>query len=166
MPRRVQLQPHFKSRGVLQDPSQPLGIGEVARLSGLRPSAVRFYESRRLISPPERRGGQRRYRPSVLDELALVQLAAAAGFSLAETARLVSRVTPGSGRAEAWRDLATRKLAEIDSQRERLDRMRAVLRRALASDCVTLEECAPILRGTAACARPGTRARRARRADR
>jgi MerR family redox-sensitive transcriptional activator SoxR len=143
----------------MQSPSESLAIGEVARLSGLQPSAIRFYESRRLISPPERRGGQRRYRRSVVDELALVQLATAAGFSLAETARLVSRVTPGSARAAAWRDLATRKLTAIDTQRERLDRMRKVLRRALASDCVTLEECAPILRGTAACERPRDRAR-------
>jgi MerR family transcriptional regulator, redox-sensitive transcriptional activator SoxR len=54
-----------------------LTIGEVARQSGLRPSAIRFYEKSGLLPTPLRSGGQRRYDASVLRRLAVLQRATA-----------------------------------------------------------------------------------------
>ena len=46
-----------------------LTISEVARQVGLRPSAIRYYEQRKLLLPPQRVSGQRRYDDAVLYRL-------------------------------------------------------------------------------------------------
>ncbi|HET9330488.1 MAG TPA: MerR family DNA-binding transcriptional regulator [Steroidobacteraceae bacterium] len=51
----------FKSRGGGQAVPHELSIGEVARASGLRPSALRYYERAGLLPAPPRRSRQRRY---------------------------------------------------------------------------------------------------------
>ncbi len=44
--------------------SGSLSIGEVARQVGLRTSAIRYYESVRLLPEAERISGRRRYEPA------------------------------------------------------------------------------------------------------
>jgi hypothetical protein len=46
-----------------------LTIGEVARRAGVATSSIRYYERIDLLPPPERVGGQRRYRTDVLGKL-------------------------------------------------------------------------------------------------
>ena len=60
-----------------------VSIGEIARRMGLRPSAIRFYESEQLLEPTRRRGGRRVYDESICERLALIQLARRAGFTIA-----------------------------------------------------------------------------------
>ena len=118
-----------------------MSIGEVARRSGVAPSAIRYYESLGLLPAPPRVGGKRRYDESVLDWLAVIALARAAGFTMAETRELVRGFAPGTPPATRWRRLATRKLAEVDALVARAERMRLVLRHALDCECPRLEEC-------------------------
>jgi MerR family transcriptional regulator, redox-sensitive transcriptional activator SoxR len=118
-----------------------LSIGEVARRSGVAATAIRYYESLGLLPAPPRAGGKRRYDESVLDWLGLIALAREAGFTMAEVRELVGGFAPGTPPAERWRALATRKLAEMEALVERVGRMRAVLRTALACGCPRLEEC-------------------------
>ena len=120
-------------------------IGEVARQTGLAPSAIRYYESLGLIPKPAYDGGKRRYDASVIEWLSLIALAREAGFSMAEIRRLVSGFTPGTRPAARWHELATRKLAEIDAMVARAERMRAVLRIALDCGCFRLEDCRALL---------------------
>ena len=121
-----------------------MGIGEIARRSGLQPSAIRYYESLGLVSRPARAGGKRRYGSAALDELRLVTLAREAGFTVEEVGQLV-RGLDGKSPALRWKTLATRKLEELDAQAARLNRMRKVLRHALGCGCPTLADCAPLL---------------------
>ena len=122
-----------------------MSIGEVARRSGVAPSAIRYYESLGLLPAPPRAGGKRRYDGSVLDWLAVIALARAAGFTMAETRELVGGFALGTPPAQRWRRLATRKLAEVDALVARAERMRAVLRHALDCECPRLEECGRLL---------------------
>ena len=122
-----------------------MSIGEVGRLAGLAPSAIRYYEQLGLIPRPARSGGKRRYDASVLEWLSLIALAREAGFTMAEIKRLVTGFTPGTRPAARWQELATRKLAEIDAMVARAERMRAVLRVALDCGCFRLEDCATLL---------------------
>jgi len=123
------------------------GIGEAARQTGLEPSAIRYYEEAGLIAPPPRVSGRRRYDADHLDQLRVVTLARVAGFSVREVRLLMGRFQPREAPAVRWKALATRKLAALDEQARRLNRMRQVLRNALAGGCLTLEECAPLLKG-------------------
>ena len=61
-----------------------LAIGDVARRAGIRPSALRYYESIGLLPQPRRVNGRRRYDESTVRMLKLIQLAQGAGFTVAE----------------------------------------------------------------------------------
>jgi DNA-binding transcriptional MerR regulator len=89
-----------------------LTIGELARRAGVTAPALRYYEGLGLLPAPARISGQRRYPESAARLVAAILLYRDAGFTLAEQkALMASRAgTP------AWRQLAQRKLAELDEQ--------------------------------------------------
>src|SRR5438094_10676206 len=66
-----------------------LEIGEVARRAGLRPSAVRYYEERGLVTPARRNGRRRVYGVEAVERLALIAFAKKIGFSLDEIRSLL-----------------------------------------------------------------------------
>jgi DNA-binding transcriptional MerR regulator len=115
-----------------------LSISNVAAASGLRPSALRYYEEAGLITPAGRRGGRRIYRPDVLSRLALVALAREVGFTVPEIAALLGG---HANDKERWREMAERKLGEIDLQMERLQAMKRLLRAAAACECSGVDAC-------------------------
>jgi DNA-binding transcriptional MerR regulator len=58
-------------------------IGELSQKTGLKASAIRFYEERGLLQPAERgNNGYRQYTASALQRLHMVRAAQALGFSL------------------------------------------------------------------------------------
>jgi DNA-binding transcriptional MerR regulator len=118
-----------------------LSIGEVAAASGLRPSALRYYEETGLITPAGRLGGRRVYRPGVLARLGFVALAQEVGFTLPEIATFLGGHVKDK---ERWREMAGRKLVEIDLQMERLQAMKRLLREAAACECSGVDACEAI----------------------
>ncbi len=121
-----------------------LTIGEVARRTGLRTSAIRYYESLGLIPEPRRVSGQRRYSADVLSHLAVVRMAQEAGFTIEDVRTLVNGFPEGTPAGDRWRELADRKLPEVDALIDRLHAVRRVLEESLACGCLTLEACAAI----------------------
>jgi DNA-binding transcriptional MerR regulator len=61
-----------------------MDIAEVARRSGIPASALRYYEEKGLIASTGRAGLRRTFDQRVLDQLSLIALGQAAGFSLDE----------------------------------------------------------------------------------
>ena len=116
-------------------------IGEVAKSTGLRASAIRFYERAGLLPEPVRTSGQRQYGAAILDRLAVVERAKACGFTLSEIRILFNN--EGSHSAK-WRALADRKIAELDSAMQRLSGMKALLQRRC--ECATAAECGQRIR--------------------
>lgn len=118
-----------------------LAIGEVARKTGLRPSAIRYYERIGLVPRPRRVGGRRVYDAMVFESLALIRLAQEAGFSVAEAGRLLNgfgEATPASAR---WHAMARRKLHDVNERIEAAQRMKDLLERLLHCRCETLGQC-------------------------
>ena len=116
-------------------------IGEVARRAGVRPSALRYYESIGVLPAPKRVSGHRRYDDGVLELLAVVRVAQQAGFTVAEIRTLLhgfSVETPPSAR---WRALASEKLPEVEALIERALGMKRLLEQGLRCDCLRLEDC-------------------------
>ncbi len=105
-----------------------MDIAEVARRSGVPASTLRFYEEKGLIASSGREGLRRRFAPGVLDELALVALGQAAGFTLDE---IRTMLTPGGTPRIDRRKLAA-KADEIDETIVRLRAMSRGLRHAAA----------------------------------
>ncbi len=115
-------------------------IGEVAQHAGVNTSLIRYYEEIALLPEPDRVSGQRRYDETVLRRLAVIDVAQRAGMSLGEIRLLLQHGNePMSGHL---RELATRKLPEIDALIERATRVRAWLETATGCDCQTIDECA------------------------
>jgi len=97
-----------------------MDIGEVARRSGLRASALRYYESRGLIRANSRVGARRQFAEDVLDRLAIIALGRVAGLSLDE----ISRMLPVGGKLRVDRALLRTRAAEFDQQIRRMTAVR------------------------------------------
>lgn len=114
-----------------------LDIAEVASRSGLASSALRFYERRGLITSGERNGLRRTYEPAVLDRLALISCAKAAGFTLAQIERFLT-ATPNDSEL---RVRMAEKARQVDEEIARLARMRDSLTHAVTCTHTPLVEC-------------------------
>ena len=126
-------------------------IGEVARSAGVRPSALRYYESVGLLPLPERANGRRRYEGDllreVLDRLAVVRVAQQAGFTISEIRTLLDGFSEDTPPSERWRILAQDKLAEVEALVGRALSMKDLLERGLRCECLRLEECSLVGNG-------------------
>ena len=116
-------------------------IGEVARRAGVRPSAIRYYESIGLLPEPARVAGRRHYPPEVLRTLSVIGAGQRAGLSLGEVRELLAA---GNGRravSERLREIAQRKLPEVDALIERAQVVRTWLEAAADCRCPSLDDC-------------------------
>lgn len=68
-----------------------LRIGQVSKLSGASPKALRLYESLGLIPVPARQGKYRVYGPLHVDAVLLIREAQALGFRLKELQQLAAQ---------------------------------------------------------------------------
>jgi DNA-binding transcriptional MerR regulator len=105
-----------------------MDISEVARKSGVAASALRYYERKGLIQSLASQGARRKFAPAVLDQLALIALGQAAGFSLDEIRVMF---TPG-GEANIDRAMLSAKADELERMAKRLKAMIKGLRHAAA----------------------------------
>jgi MerR family redox-sensitive transcriptional activator SoxR len=114
-----------------------LDIAEVAERTGMTASALRFYERRGLIESSGRNGLRRTFHRDVVDRIALVACAQAAGFTLAQIARFLV-ATPGDAEL---RERMADKARDLDQDIARLTRMRDSLRHASTCAHTPLIEC-------------------------
>jgi DNA-binding transcriptional MerR regulator len=114
-----------------------MDIAEVARRSGVAASTLRYYEEKRLISPVGRDGLRRRFDPQVLDQLALIALGQAAGFSLGDIATMFS----ADGKPDIARAMLSSKADEIDRTLKRLKALSKGLRHAAVCPAPSHAEC-------------------------
>jgi len=114
-----------------------MDIAEVSKRAGVPASTLRYYEEKGLIASTGRQGMRRRFAPEVLDQLALIALGQAAGFSLDEIGSMFSP----AGRASIDRKLLSAKADEIDATIRRLKAMSDGLRHAAACPARSHAEC-------------------------
>jgi DNA-binding transcriptional MerR regulator len=127
----MQVQVNLRSRGFCMD------IAEVARRSGVPASTLRFYEEKGVIASVGRQGLRRRFDPGVLDQLALVALGKAAGFSLDEIGSMFSP----EGKPSIDRRMLTAKADELDATIKRLKAMSDGLKHAAVCRAPSHAEC-------------------------
>jgi len=119
-----------------------LTIGEVARRAGLKASAIRYYEAAGVLPEPDRVRGQRRYTEETVRRLHVIDVAKRAGFSLDEARVLLSSADDGTPAFAQIRELALRKLPEVNALIARAEAMRTWLQTATSCSCTTLDVCA------------------------
>ena len=114
-----------------------LDIAEVARITGLPASALRFYEEKRLIRSIGRRGLKRLFDPEVLERLGVIALGQIAGFSLKQMAAMF-----GSGaKPNIDREALAAKADELDNTIRELAALRNGLRHAVKCPASSHFEC-------------------------
>lgn len=117
-----------------------LTIGELARRADLNPSAIRYYERIGLMPEPVRVSGQRRYGPEAERRLGLLQAAKRAGFTLDETQLLLDDGVSGPAHAHV-RELAERKLPEVEALIAHATEIRDLLSHASNCEAHRIEDC-------------------------
>src|SRR4029453_5621018 len=121
--------------------AEDLAISDVARVFGLRTSAIRYYEQIGILPPPMRRNGRRRYDNRALFRLAVGQGARKTGFPLKEMRELFSGFPPGTRPPKRWQRLSQRKIAELRERMKQLKLMETLLKRTKNCRCDALDEC-------------------------
>jgi DNA-binding transcriptional MerR regulator len=114
-----------------------MDISEVAKRAGVPASTLRYYEEKGLIASVGRQGLRRRFAPQVLNQLALIALGRAAGFSLDD---IGSMLLPDGQPSIDRRKLAA-KANELDGMIRRLGAMSSGLRHAAACPAPSHAEC-------------------------
>ena len=117
-----------------------LTIGDVATKTGVRASTIRFYESEGLLPRVARQSGKRVYDESILERVAAIQLAKAAGLELAEIRMLLSAAEARAPR-RIWRELIKDKRAQLDREMRTLAVMKYVLASIAHCRCATTDGC-------------------------
>ena len=120
-----------------------LTIGEVASRSGVRTSALRYYEERGLITSERTTGGQRRYARETLRRVAVIRAAQVLGLTLEEIQTALSELprarTPDEHDWErlshTWQGTLDTRIAELEALRDRLSG-------CIGCGCLSLERCA------------------------
>ncbi len=110
-------------------------IGEAATAAGVSIQTLRYYERRRLLSPPRRReSGYREYAPDTVEQVRFVKHAQTLGFKLTEIEELLALRNHASSCGEV-RGVAAAKIADIDERIRQLSNIRDTLRK-LVTACV------------------------------
>lgn len=122
-------------------------IGAASEATGVRTGAIRYYEEIGLMPEPRRtEGNQRRYDPSAVDRLRFISHARTLGFGLDAIRELLTLADDPEQPCSGADSIAHRQLAAVEARLERLERLRAELRRMISQceggqvrDCRVIE---------------------------
>jgi DNA-binding transcriptional MerR regulator len=118
-----------------------LTIGEMARQAGVATSALRYYEKAGLLPPAARVARRRQYDQQTLGRIRIILLARDAGFSVSETRTFLNGFPVATTPAIRWREMAARKITELDELTTRVAKMKSILEAAFHCECRQLEDC-------------------------
>lgn len=122
--------------------SDELTVGELAKRSGVAASALRFYETRGLISSRRNKGGQRRYERAMLRRVAVIRAAQAVGLSLDEIRSALDALPSGrTPNARDWERLSRGWRRKLDTRISELERLRDRLTGCIGCGCLSLATC-------------------------
>lgn len=99
-------------------------IGALSKASGVPPSTLRYYEEIGLIQSVARHGLRRQYAEETVDQLTLIALGKAAGFSLQEVRGMFDK----ERHPQLPRPALHQRADALDAQIQRLARLSKLLR--------------------------------------
>ncbi|HWM98890.1 MAG TPA: heavy metal-responsive transcriptional regulator [Streptosporangiaceae bacterium] len=114
-------------------------IGEVAGRAGVPAKTIRFWEDQHLLPAPARtQAGYRDYDPAILERLAFIRHAQAAGLTLEHIRQVLHIRDGGQAPCVHVTALIARRLAEVEARMAELartrDQLAALAGRAAAQD--------------------------------
>lgn len=118
-----------------------LGVGEVAKRSGVNVSTLHFYESKGLIESWRNQGNQRRYDRMVLRRIAIIRIAQRAGISLTLIKQHLDTLPKKKITVEEWRELSIEWHAMLNERITTLVQLRDQMETCIGCGCLSLEDC-------------------------
>lgn len=119
-----------------------LTVGEVAARSGIRVSAVHFYEAKGLIHAARSSGNQRRFAREVLRRIAVIKVAQRAGMPLNRIKQAFSGLpNHRAPNKEDWEKLSSEWRSELEDRITRLTRLRDQLMGCIGCGCLSTGVC-------------------------
>ena len=117
-------------------------IGTLARRTGVAVSAIRFYETKGLITSLRTNGNQRRFLRSDIRRVSFILIAQKLGLGLveieSELAQLPQGRTPTLG---DWQRISRSMRVAIDEKIKLLTRTRNQLDQCIGCGCLSLQKC-------------------------
>ena len=112
----------------MDDTTDSLSIGQLAKATGVGIETIRFYERQKLLAePPRRRSGYRHYSPDAVRRVQFIRRAKALGFTLEEIRELLELRFDQSKTCSDVRALATAKIANLEEKIADLERIKGAL---------------------------------------
>jgi MerR family redox-sensitive transcriptional activator SoxR len=118
-----------------------MSIGEVAELSDVPASTLRYYEKVGLLPETKRNSGQRRYSPDILQRIRVIKMAQQVGFQVQEIFVLFKGFDSNVPPSERWRNMAEKKQRELEEKNRQITMMQQVLENGMKCACLTWDEC-------------------------
>jgi MerR family copper efflux transcriptional regulator len=113
---------------------RPLYSGELARLCGVSPDTVRFYERRNLLVAAARTtAGYRVFHPDSIGRMQLIRAGLSIGFSVTELAEILRERNSGGAPCRRVRKLAAEKLVLLERRLRELQSWRRELRSTISA---------------------------------
>ena len=126
-----------------------MNIGQVADVSGLKPTAIRFYENVGLVKPERLENGYRHYSDADVHKLVFLQRARSLGFSMEDCRSLLSLYEDRDRASADVKSIAVGHLGLIDRKLVELASLKTVLERLVKRcrgdnrpDCPILDDLA------------------------
>ncbi|MCD1127286.1 Zn(2+)-responsive transcriptional regulator [Jinshanibacter sp. LJY008] len=112
-------------------------IGQLAKLAGVTPDTIRYYEKQSMMSHDIRsEGGYRLYTEQDLQRLKFIRYAKQLGFTLESIAELLSiRVEPEQHTCQESKSIVQARLDEVEKKLKELEYMRVSLQRLSDACC-------------------------------
>lgn len=119
-----------------------ISIGQMADRVGISVSAIRFYESKGLISSLRSSGGQRRFLRADVRRLSFVLITQKLGFTIQEIAAYLSRLPKGRNPTQKdWSKISRELRHVLDERIETMTLMRDRLDGCIGCGCLSLKKC-------------------------
>ncbi len=126
----------------MQRENHNLGIGQVAKRTGLAVSAIRYYEDEGLIKVLRNTGGQRRFKSSDIRRLSFIMVCQQLGFSLAEIRHhLKSLPDERTPTKRDWENLSKHFKKILEHRIQALQLLNEKLDGCIGCGCLSLKKC-------------------------
>jgi MerR family transcriptional regulator, redox-sensitive transcriptional activator SoxR len=124
------------------DCARELGVGEIARRSGVAVSAIHFYETKGLLYSWRNSANQRRYPREALRRVSLIKVAQRLGIPLGAIKAALDALPRGRTPTESdWRKLSARWRTDLDRRITQLTQVRDQLSECIGCGCLSLQTC-------------------------
>ena len=123
-------------------PTDVLTIGDLADRTGLTTSAIRFYETKGIVTASRNAGGQRRFMRADIRRLSFALIAQEFGFTIKEISAQLATLPPGRAPNKAdWQRLSQHFKVHLDDRIARMERLRSRLNGCIGCGCLSLDKC-------------------------